>query len=98
MNTYNVAEFAKLLGVSISTLQRWDRQKKLVPSRTPGNRRIYTDEHLAKARGFSGKSLQRKNVVYVRVSSQAQKPDLENQVKMLEQFSIGLGIGVDEWV
>ena len=36
INTYNVRQFAGLIGVSVKTLQR-----------TPGNRRLYTDEHLA---------------------------------------------------
>lgn len=46
MNTYNVRAFADKIGVSFITLQRWDRQGKLKPLRTPGNRRLYTDEHL----------------------------------------------------
>ncbi len=98
MSTFNVSEFAKLLSVSVRTLQRWDVQGKLVPSRTPTNRRLYTDEHLAQAKGILGKNTKRKNVVYARVSSQAQKPDLNNQIKMLEQFCAASGIAVDEWV
>ncbi|MDR1852974.1 MAG: MerR family DNA-binding transcriptional regulator, partial [Propionibacteriaceae bacterium] len=30
---------AKMLGVSVSTLQRWDREGKLVAERTPAGRR-----------------------------------------------------------
>ena len=52
MRTYTVTEFSKIIGISVSTLQRWDRQKRLVPSRTPTNRRIYTDEHLRQATGI----------------------------------------------
>ena len=33
MNTYNVRQFANLIGVSVSTLQRWDRQGRLKPPR-----------------------------------------------------------------
>ncbi len=40
----------------------------------------------------------RKVVVYCRVSSAAQKPDLTNQRQMLEQFCAARGIAVDEWV
>ena len=46
--TYNVSEAAKKIGVSVKTLQRWDRDGKLVASRTPSNRRYYTDSQLAK--------------------------------------------------
>jgi predicted site-specific integrase-resolvase len=98
MSIYNVSEFAKQIGVSVRTLQRWDVQGKLVPSRTPTNRRIYNDEHLIQAKGVLGRKIDRRNIAYARVSSQAQKPDLTNQVKMLEQFCVASGIAVDEWV
>jgi putative resolvase len=37
-------------------------------------------------------------VAYLRVSSQAQKPDLANQRAALEKFCIAKGIAIDEWV
>ncbi|MEN8907849.1 MAG: helix-turn-helix domain-containing protein [Clostridiales bacterium] len=45
---YKLSEFANLVNVSISTLQRWDREKILIAYRTPTNRRYYTDDHLKK--------------------------------------------------
>lgn len=44
MNTSNIAnykpkDFAELLGVSVKTLQRWDREGILKANRTPTNRR-----------------------------------------------------------
>ena len=47
--TYNVSKAAEKLGVSVKTLQRWDRDGKLVASRTPSNRRYYTEEQLKEA-------------------------------------------------
>ena len=47
-NTYNISEAAELIGVSVKTLQRWDRDGKLVASRTPSNRRYYTKNQLKK--------------------------------------------------
>lgn len=44
--TYNVSEAAQILGVSVKTLQRWDREGKLIASRTPSNRRFYTEKQL----------------------------------------------------
>ena len=44
--TYNVSEAAEKIGVSVKTLQRWDRDGKLVANRTPSNRRYYTDSQL----------------------------------------------------
>ena len=37
-------------------------------------------------------------VAYLRVSGQAQKPDLADQKAALEQFCIARGIAVDEWI
>ncbi len=47
MNTSNITnykpkDFAELLGVSIKTLQRWDREGILKANRTPTDRRYYT--------------------------------------------------------
>ncbi|MCL0090733.1 IS607 family transposase [Dehalococcoidia bacterium] len=98
MRTYTVTEFSKIIGISVSTLQRWDRQKRLVPGRTPTNRRIYTDEHLRQATGILNQSKKRKVVVYARVSSKAQRSDLSNQRKMLEEFCAASGLVVEEWI
>lgn len=59
MNTSNITnykpkDFAELLGVSVKTLQRWDREGILKSNRTPTNRRYYTyDQYLE----FQGKDL-----------------------------------------
>ena len=82
MNTYPIAQFAKRVGVSVKTLQRWDREGRLVPTRTPTNRRVYTVEHLYQVLP-QRQSQERATVVYMRVSSQAQKPDLANQRTVL---------------
>lgn len=98
MNTYNVTEFSKIVGVSVHTLQRWDREGRLKPSRTPGNRRVYTDKDVAQALGSKISQVDRRTVAYTRVSSQAQKPDLDNQVTLLQQYCAASGIVVGEWV
>lgn len=98
MNTYKASEFAKWAGVSVKTLQRWDREGKLKPaSRTPGNRRLYTQEQLNQLLNRTPKQ-ERVAVAYLRVSRQAQKPDLANQRAALEQFCIAKGIAVNEWI
>ena len=50
---YNISQFAKKVGVAVKTLQRWDREGRLVAHRTLTNRRYYTDEDLARALGLS---------------------------------------------
>lgn len=49
--TYTVSEAANIIGVSVKTLQRWDRDGKLVANRTPSNRRFYTENQLKKIEG-----------------------------------------------
>lgn len=87
-----------MVGVSVRTLQRWDREGKLKSSRTPSGRRAYSDRDWAAIVGKRVIPSERKTVVYARVSSQAQKPDLKNQRERLEQFCISKGLTVDEWV
>lgn len=44
---YNVTQFAKLIGCSVKTLQRWDREGILKPeTRTKTNRRLYSDNQI----------------------------------------------------
>lgn len=43
---YKPKEMAELLGVTVRTLQRWDRAGTLIAYRTPTNRRYYTQEQL----------------------------------------------------
>jgi predicted site-specific integrase-resolvase len=50
------------------------------------------------AGGDLAHAAERAMVVYMRVSSQAQKPDLVNQRTVLEQFCAARGIAVTEWV
>ncbi|MBR0150143.1 MAG: MerR family transcriptional regulator, partial [Synergistaceae bacterium] len=46
-NTYNIAEVAKYLGFKVKTLQKWDREGRLIPAyRTKTNRRVYTQSQL----------------------------------------------------
>ena len=75
-----------MLGVSVSTLQRWDRSGKLVPERTPAGHRRYRVSDVATFNplGIDTVALTRKTVAYARVSSHDQKADLERQIKVLE--------------
>src|SRR5262249_8431762 len=98
MATYTLAEFARLVGVSTRTLQRWDYTGRLVADRTPTNRRQYTDKHLAQVRGAGKAGTRRQTIVYCRVSSAGQRADLQNQRQMLEQFCAARGLAVDEWI
>lgn len=60
MNTLNTEnykprEFAKLMKVSVKTLQRWDRDRILVAHRTATNRRYYTYEQYLQYRNIDNR-------------------------------------------
>ncbi|MBK1647301.1 MerR family transcriptional regulator, partial [Rhabdochromatium marinum] len=41
-NTISTGKAAKLLGVTVKTVQRWEREGRLIPvARTDSNRRLY---------------------------------------------------------
>lgn len=97
MTNYKVGEFAKKIGVSVSTLQRWDRTNVLKSRRTPTNQRYYTDEDLNKVLNLEQETKsKRKNVGYCRVSTQGQKKNLENQQEFVSVYSLSHGVILDE--
>ena len=54
MSNYKPKEFAEMIGVSVKTLQRWDREGILKACRTPKDRRYYTDKQYAEYMGKKG--------------------------------------------
>lgn len=95
---YRVKEFAKLVGKSPSTLRRWESEGKIKPSRSAGNQRYYTDKDLRIALNIESTEQDGKTIVYCRVSSRGQLPELKHQVKAMEEFCLGRGLAVDEWI
>lgn len=103
MNTSNIKnykpkEFAELLGVSVKTLQRWDRENILKAHRTPTDRRYYTHDQYIQFKGLSPEQDDRQVVIYARVSTKNQKDNLENQIEFLKQFCNAKGIIVDKCI
>lgn len=97
MANYKVGEFAEKIGVSVSTLQRWDRTNVLKSRRTPTNQRYYTDEDLNRVLNLEQEiKSERKSVGYCRVSTQRQKKNLENQQEFVSVYSLSHGVILDE--
>ena len=88
-------EFAKRIGKTVKTLQRWDNSGKLIAHRTPTNRRFYTEQQYNDFMGVATKN-DRVNVVYARVSTANQKDDLNNQVEFLKAYCDANGVVVNE--
>jgi predicted site-specific integrase-resolvase len=98
-NTYNAAEAAKYLGFKVKTLQKWDREGRLIPAyRTKTNRRVYTQSQLDEFIGLRVQDTQTRVIAYCRVSSTAQKPDLANQIEILKEYCLKSGLSDVEFI
>ncbi len=80
-----IGEASEALGVSITTLRRWEAEGKLIPERTAGRQRRY-DLAKLKPELFYAAPQDRKTIAYARVSSHDQKDDLERQKQVLELY------------
>lgn len=91
---YKPKDFAKLINVSVKTLQRWDKDGILIAKRNPKNRRYYTQEQLMEYLNISNTT--NKVIIYSRVSTSNQKQDLENQIEFLKHFANSKGMIVSD--
>ncbi len=90
-STLGIGHAAKLLGITVKTLQRWEREGRLVPAaRTASNRRRYTESQLRAFLRLPSPDAPRRIV--------AQRPDLANQRHTLEQFTAARGLAGVEYV
>jgi putative resolvase len=86
----SISEAAKMLGVSESTLRRWEREGRLQPDeRTIGGQRRYKLSSIQPQTNHASLS-ERKTIAYARVSSYEQKADLERQKQVLELYCSSL--------
>ncbi|TVQ44269.1 MAG: IS607 family transposase [Gloeocapsa sp. DLM2.Bin57] len=90
MKKLSISEAAKLKGVSISTLRRWEAEGKIIAERTAnGHRRYDLSQLMGVKRELSF------TVGYARVSTPDQKEDLLRQVEVLELFCASNGWQVE---
>ena len=85
MNTSNITnykpkDFAELLGVSVKTLQRWDREGILKANRTPTDRSYYTYGQYLQFKGI--------NIEHEELSSQEEL--VQDIISILHEFSCRL--------
>ena len=85
-----ISEAADFIGISSSTLRRYERQGLIIPKRTIGGHRRYP---IADLRKLAGENVELKETIiaYARVSSHDQKQDLERQIERLENHCIASG-------
>ncbi len=87
----SIKQAANQLGVSVSTLRRWDETGVLVAQRTPKGHRRYDLSKINPNLTRNKVEQQRKTIAYARVSSHDQKSDLQRQIEMLELYCSSQG-------
>ena len=78
----------RILGISRPTLTKYVKTGVIRTQLLPNKRYDYNEEDVY---GFLNKDVKRKTLIYARVSTPKQKPDLENQISMLKQFCFSNG-------
>lgn len=82
-----IGEAAKILGVSITTLRRWEKEGKLLPEPSTSTHRRYKLSNLqAQTKIPVPTEDTRKTIAYARVPSHDQKEDLARQKQVLELY------------
>ena len=84
----SIGKASEMLGVSITTLRRWERIKKFMSAtRTFGGHRRYKLDEIYSFMNsdFNIKGI-KKAVAYARVSSHDQKEDLKRQIVRLKRY------------
>lgn len=81
-----IREAAAALGVSITTLRRWEAEGRLAVAHTPGGHRRYDLAKLRPEMFRAEEQAGRKTVAYARVSSHDQQDDLERQKQVLAAY------------
>ena len=87
----SIKQAANQLGVSVSTLRRWDETGVLVAQRTPKGHRRYDLSKINPNLTRNKVEQQRKTIAYARVSSHEQKSDLQRQIEILELYCSAQG-------
>jgi len=81
---YTMKEASKILGVHIRTIQKWDKAGKIRCIRTIGGKRRIPESEIKRILGIHE---ERKIVGYARVSSHAQRDDLERQIELIKSYA-----------
>src|SRR5256885_15800135 len=89
---------AKYISRHPKTLQAMDRAGVLPARRTASGRRYWLQPDLDRYLGRTAAKRPRRTVCYCRGSSQAQRPDLKNQRRVVGEFAIAKGIANQEFI
>ncbi len=84
----SINKASEIVGVSINTLRRWEKEGKITSERTKGGHRRYDNNSLL---GLINKGNEKLSIAYCRVSSFDQKDDLIRQINTVSEYCIARG-------
>ncbi|MDQ0896216.1 putative resolvase [Paenibacillus sp. V4I7] len=88
-----------MIGRTVKTLQRWDRDGTLVAHRTEGNRRFYTHDQYLQVKFRDHRSAGKGAVVgYCRVFNSERRHLYDYQHRVILEYAIENNISVDHWL
>ena len=89
-NLLPIKEAAKFLKVSTKTLRRWEKQCLLIPQRTPGNQRRYTQDQLQSFAAPKPQLIQPLNTHLLQVESPPapSAPKLNSRIYLISSLAI----------
>ena len=79
-------EAARILGVSVDTLRKWDRLGKIKCVRTSGGHRRVPLSEINRILGIKSQKITR-CAIYARVSAYSRQEDLNRQIQILTQYA-----------
>lgn len=88
----NAKETLSLLRIARGTLSRYVKSGTIRITILPNKRYDYNEQDVER---LLNKGIERKTVIYARVSTAKQKADLENQINLLKQFCFSNGIKIN---
>ena len=86
---YKTGEFAELIGVSVSTLQKWDRDGTLRANRNPSGRRFYTKSHYRQYCGLPKSSVPVRKVGAKKTGPKTRRPDADTLRELYHTHTAG---------
>ncbi len=92
----SAGDFAKLVGRTVSTVQRWDRDGVLTAYRTAGGRRYYTIEHYLQIKGPI--TAGRGDIGYCRVLNESDSKGHDRQRSLINSYCADHRIIISNWI
>ena len=86
-------EVLNLLRITRPTLTKYVKEGWIEVDVLPNGRYWYRE---ASVYAFLNKKEKRKSVIYARVSTHKQKPDLKNQIELLQKYAFGQGCKIEK--